>query len=322
VAVKPTDADGRQLVVISSSVQSTDVGTRLRDVATPVLLWEPALFDDMAMTAAVQDTDFGTRDEQRAIEVKTPSHPIASEAGLGAGTVTVVTAKDRFSWARPLASADVIATLAPTAKCGCGGGGDAPKAAIFAYDTGDELAGGVHARARRVGMFLNDETALRLDGRGGKLFDAAIRWCSGVPACVATTWYGDVDADGFGDDASAVSSCTRPTNGGIDWVAVGGDCNDLQDSIHPGAAERCDGVDQDCDGAIDDQPIDGLEYYTDADADGFGSPLDPVHVCSTTPPLHTVRNDDDCDDTSAAIRPGALEIPGNAVDENCDGLAP
>jgi hypothetical protein len=315
--VKSTDADGRRLVVISSSVQSTDLGARLRDVDVPVLLWEPALFDDMRMTAAVENTDFGTRDDQLAIEVKTPSHPIASEAGLGAGTVQVVTRKDRFSWAHPLASADVIATFASVNACGCG---DAPRAAIFAYDAGDELAGGLTARARRVGMFMNDDTLLRLDAAGWKLFDAAIHWCSGVPACVPTVWTADADADGFGDDATRVSSCTRPTTGGVDWVDVGGDCNDVQDSIHPGAAERCDGVDQDCDGAIDDEPIDGLEYYRDADGDGFGTPVDPVHVCSTMPPAHTVVNDDDCNDMSASVRPGLPEIPGNSVDENCDGV--
>ena len=316
VLVKPTDADGRQLVVISSSVQSSDLGARLRDLSVPVLLWEPALFDDMLMTGATQDTDFGTRDNQLALEIKKPSHPIASGAGLGAGTVTVVSSKDRFSWARPLPSADVIATTASSAVCGCG----EPHAAIFAYDKGDALAGGALAQARRVGLFLNDDTALRLDATGWKLFDAAIRWCAGVSTCVATTWYADVDADGFGDASTAVSSCTRPTTGGIDWVPVAGDCNDIQDSIHPGAPERCDGVDQDCDGVIDDQPVDGLEYYTDADGDGFGSPINPVHVCSTTPPPHTVLNDDDCNDASAAIRPGVPEIPGNSVDENCDGV--
>jgi formylglycine-generating enzyme required for sulfatase activity len=37
--------------------------------------------------------------------------------------------------------------------------------------------------------------------------------------------------------------------------ALGDDCNDLDPGVHPGAVERCDLVDQDCNGLVDDSPI-------------------------------------------------------------------
>jgi len=318
VDVKAADATGRQLVVISSSVQSGDVGGRLRDVDVPVLVWEPALFDDMLMTGTVDDKDFGSKDDQLKINIKLPGHPIAS--GLSAGPVQVVTVKDRFSWGKPLPSADVVATLDGfVPHCGCPAD---QQATIFAYEKGDQLLGGVRAKARRLGMFLNNDTAVRFNATGWKVFDSAVRWTADVPACVAVKWFADVDSDGFGNDANSQLSCTRPTTGGFDWVTLNGDCNDLVDSIHPGAPEICDGIDQDCNALIDEQPTNGFEYYLDSDFDGFGDATNPVRVCATTPPPGTVLNDDDCNDSNAAIHPGAPEIPGNSIDENCDGLAP
>ena len=60
------------------------------------------------------------------------------------------------------------------------------------------------------------------------------------------TWYTDADGDGHGDPDSAVEACTQPS----DAVADGDDCDDTDAEGHPGAAERCDGVDNDCDGEI------------------------------------------------------------------------
>lgn len=66
----------------------------------------------------------------------------------------------------------------------------------------------------------------------------------------ATTWFPDADGDGFGDDAGALSACASPTEG--TWVDRGGDCDDADDGVHPGATERCNGRDDDCDGSVDD----------------------------------------------------------------------
>lgn len=63
------------------------------------------------------------------------------------------------------------------------------------------------------------------------------------------TLYADLDGDGYGNPDNAIQTCNPP---GSPWVAQGGDCNDSDPAIHPGAEERCDNADNDCNGVIDD----------------------------------------------------------------------
>ena len=67
-------------------------------------------------------------------------------------------------------------------------------------------------------------------------------------ACTAVTWYRDADGDGYGTSATTQSACIQPPG----YVAGSGDCNDANNQIYPGAAEVCDGLDNDCDLVIDD----------------------------------------------------------------------
>jgi hypothetical protein len=92
------------------------------------------------------------------------------------------------------------------------------------------------------------------------------------------------------------------------------DCDDGDDAIHPGAEETCNGVDDDCDGEIDE----GVKtlFYRDADDDGYGSSEDIVRACAA--PEGYVAMGDDCDDTRADVHPAAEEAC-NGSDDNCDG---
>ena len=100
-----------------------------------------------------------------------------------------------------------------------------------------------------------------------------------------------VDVDEAGTQSSCVFSC-------ID-VAV--DCADADETNFPGATELCeDGIDQDCSG---EDAICG-----DDDGDGFTA-------CSMQSQIGC-----DCDDTSAEVNPVAEEIPGDGIDQNCDGM--
>jgi hypothetical protein len=131
----------------------------------------------------------------------------------------------------------------------------------------------------------------------------------------ATTWYSDTDGDGYGDSGSATAACSAPSGS----VAEAGDCDDGDAGVHPGASELCDGVDQDCDGAVDEDPVDGSTWYDDADGDGYGDPSAATAACSQ--PSGTVADATDCHDDEATAYPGstATETPYDGVDQDCDG---
>ncbi len=129
----------------------------------------------------------------------------------------------------------------------------------------------------------------------------------------APTWYGDADADGYGAAAFTAVACSAPSG----YVATADDCDDLEAAVHPGAAETCDGVDEDCDGTVDDSPTDPADFYADGDGDGYGDAGTAVSDCSA--PVGYVADATDCDDADLAVHPGATETCDGA-DEDCDGV--
>lgn len=142
--------------------------------------------------------------------------------------------------------------------------------------------------------------------------------CDGDPyagAIDAESWYLDLDGDRFGDVSFADCAGSLPG-----WVHVGGDCDDFDGEVFPGAADACgDYVDQDCDGA-DGTEDERTSYYTDADGDGYGDPgAAPVSECPGTYPDGLAANGDDCDDGDATVRPGAFDTC-DGVDQDCNGL--
>jgi hypothetical protein len=144
-----------------------------------------------------------------------------------------------------------------------------------------------------------------------ELCDGLDNNCNGqIDEGVALTYYADVDQDGFGDQAASVVACAQPPG----YVAQAGDCDDHNAAVNPAAAEVCDGVDNDCNGVIDDGVK--LTFWADVDGDGFGNAFLPVQACSL--PAGYVANNLDCNDAVAAIHPGAVETC-NGIDDNCDG---
>jgi len=135
--------------------------------------------------------------------------------------------------------------------------------------------------------------------------------CDGeIDDAVGDLWYVDADEDGYGDPETGEQSC----DGDEDTVADGTDCDDTDASAFPGGTEVCDEADDDCDGTVDEGVT--TTFYVDADGDGSGSKDLTVEACDV--PTGYDDDDEDCDDTDAAVSPNATEICDD-VDNDCDG---
>ena len=126
----------------------------------------------------------------------------------------------------------------------------------------------------------------------------------------AGTFYVDSDGDGYGSLATSTVACTVPSG----HAANASDCDDTDGAVNPGAAELCDAIDNDCNGSVDDGL--GTVFYADSDGDGYGNPASSTTACSQ--PSGHVANQTDCNDTDAAVNPGAAELC-DAIDNDCDG---
>jgi hypothetical protein len=136
--------------------------------------------------------------------------------------------------------------------------------------------------------------------------------CDGSVDEEPESWFEDLDGDGFGDPNSLISTC-EPEAG---MVQGNTDCDDGNASINPDATEFCNGLDDNCNGSIDDNAQDAPVWYVDSDGDGFGDPQTVIVDCTGGSGL--VADSSDCDDGNTNIYPGALEIC-NGLDDDCDG---
>ena len=127
-------------------------------------------------------------------------------------------------------------------------------------------------------------------------------------AAQCTVFWQDTDKDGFGNSpqtggdnqclckASELYSSASPT-----------DCDDTNGQVKPGAAEICDGIDNDCNGKTDETCDEDKDGYCDATAVIVGKTKACKYVGA------------DCDDGNPKIHPGQPEVCGNSIDDDCDG---
>lgn len=119
--------------------------------------------------------------------------------------------------------------------------------------------------------------------------------------CQETTYYRDKDLDGYGDPEDSMMDCTDG-DAPAGYVEDNTDCDDSNAGLNPGIVYL---------------------YALDVDHDGYAGNQFSVYVsvCGT-PPDGTVPVDlgYDCNDLISTINPGAIDIPNNGIDENCNGV--
>jgi hypothetical protein len=127
---------------------------------------------------------------------------------------------------------------------------------------------------------------------------------------VTNTYYGDADGDGYGNTSNSTQACSQPQG----YVSNNTDCDDSNASVHPGATEVCNGIDDNCNGQVDEGVT--TTWYQDNDGDTYGNPAVSQQACSQ--PSGYVSDNTDCNDSNASVHPGATEVY-NGIDDNCNG---
>lgn len=159
-AVTAADAEGKDLVMVSSTVLSSEVGTKFRNVTVPVINWERDLADDFLLSSAGTSIAAQT---SITITGDGATHPLG--AGLPAGAVVVRNNSGSISAASNTNRAPDAVVVA-TSSSG--------QPVVMMVEEGMHLHGNVPAPADRFHLFLNDEGVAALTANGLAIFDACV----------------------------------------------------------------------------------------------------------------------------------------------------
>ncbi|HYF65266.1 MAG TPA: Ig-like domain-containing protein [Herpetosiphonaceae bacterium] len=162
-SVLASDASGKAVILISSSVRSSAMNASFRDTAVPLVTWDHGLYDDLALTGATSGPDYGLSMPRAALRISAPRHPIALGAGLS-GSVAALASPGRMAYGAPSPAATRVAALPWAAS-----------SPLFAYETGAAMVGR-NAPARRAGFFFSDDSPANASAAGWRLFDETVYW--------------------------------------------------------------------------------------------------------------------------------------------------
>jgi hypothetical protein len=163
VAATADGVAGQDLIVISSSAESGPLGTKIRDVAIPIVCIENGAFPTMGLAGPTLATDYGSTFNQTMVTIAGVASPGGIATGGLTGAVTITAVPAELGWAQPATGAIIAATMA-----------DNPAhAMLFGYTAGSPMVG-LAAPAGRVGYAIRETAAANLTADGLALFDAAV----------------------------------------------------------------------------------------------------------------------------------------------------
>jgi hypothetical protein len=167
---------GKDLVVVSSTITSADVGAKFANVPAGVIDWEQNILQqsrqNIVSEAAAHNSDGAFT--QITITPAGAAHPLG--AGLAAGTYTVTNAASAYSWGD---SSGLGLGGVGVGLLGTGTGTEATHLGIIGYNTGALRPDGTPSPGRRATLFLSDNNFNDLTATGLSLFDASINWTGG-----------------------------------------------------------------------------------------------------------------------------------------------
>ncbi|WP_193211209.1 chitobiase/beta-hexosaminidase C-terminal domain-containing protein [Luteolibacter marinus] len=215
--VEASSADGMDLVLVSSTVNSSLVNTKLRNVAVPLINWDRSLTDDFNFSTAGSNLNSQT---EITITSTGAAHQIG--ASFPAGPLTVTGSPISFNTAGS-------ASIAPGGVVVATASNGSP--AILTIDKGMQLRGGTPAADVRIHIFLNDDGLADLNADGLALFDACIDYAlkDFVPPAPYAGLIGlDVEAEMKGNATSALMrfNFTPDEVGAISSLRLKMNCDD------------------------------------------------------------------------------------------------
>lgn len=125
------------------------------------------------------------------------------------------------------------------------------------------------------------------------------------------SYYQDLDADGYGNDAVVIQRCSKAIPEG--YTTQSGDCDDNNNEIHPGADEiGCNGIDENCNGPTDDRneddPLRITAVVQDAScAESADGSID-LSVAGGSPPYVFEWLDGNTSEDREGIKPGIYQV--------------